>query len=165
MSAFHTMQVIRVNAKNVDPAVSLDTSKVQEYARTRDRAHLEYLPGATPDLFQVQKLPATYLAVLSDNFAMKINQKAVMAFCMACHEVVCGDGTSIKLEPSELQEVVISGKKLSLPKDTDSWIEKVTEEFGYETILEIGQVAIDFAGLSKRATPFFNSWVGMAQSR
>lgn len=165
MGVFQNMEVVRVNASCPDSSLDLDKSDIQGYASTRDRSRLVHLTGAEPDLFMVQKLPRTYLAVLHDSFAGRLNQKAVMAFCMSCHEVVCGDGTIIKLEANELTETKISGKTLSIPKETEAWVERVSEEFGFETILEIGQVAIDFAGLSKRSTPFFNCWVGTVQNR
>lgn len=163
MTILNTMRAVRINEKCVDPAISVKDSSIQEYAQTRDEKHLVFHEGATPDRFVIRKLTASEIATANDMYVGRPTQKAMAAFLIAVHQIEMGDGSVFEIGKDELEDKFIAGRKITLPKD--SWVERVIEEFGLDTVVEIGQVAIDFAGLGKRATPFFNCWVGMAQAR
>lgn len=155
------MKAVRINASSSDAAIDLERSDIQQYAKTRDEKHLVFSDGSAPDRFVIRKLNPSEIATINDLYAARPNQKALLAFMLAVQQIELSDGSVMEITKEEMVETVVGGKKVTAPGD--KWIERVIGEFSYDSVLEIGQVAIDFAGLGKRAIPFFNCWVGMVQ--
>jgi hypothetical protein len=156
MSEFKAMKIVAANAKGMDPAIDLDKSNISEYAKTRDLKHLTFLDGMQPTFFVVKKVPATYVMSLGDQ-GMGPNLKKAIMFSASCHRVELGEGGVME---AELKEQKIGGAQTIQLPASDSWVTEITEEFGLDTVLEVGQVSIDFASLGKKNKPSFSYFPG-----
>lgn len=146
----NSLEAIATNAIWSDPAICADQSDgesiaehVVKYRRTRDLKDLVLKEGHTPTLFVLKPIPAKALAGLL-SASLGPTFRAALAFLYSCHLVKLPDGQL--LEPSEY-EAGANGLKLA----KDDWLEKIRDEFGYETVQEMGGVALQRAQLPARA--------------
>lgn len=170
---FAPLRVVRINKTNPDPALDLEPVEAEEwveggslpmdvesYAANRRNVDLvKVKDGARPDWFTVNSLSPMRLNALKSSYISE-ELKFFTSFNMSCHLIERADGTVMK--PAKFNVEKISGQTMRTPDE--SWLKEVMSEFGYDTILEIGQVAIQHAGLAKDATGPFTCWVGTVAS-
>jgi hypothetical protein len=171
-----TLRVVRVNA--ACPEESLETSatkeQIVEYIRTRDPEGLVFPPEYSAVVFEVLRLPQPFIAdVLSG--IHPYDARRLLAFRAAVHSVFKGKLDSAELaSDSEGNLLVCKDKKASgknapyVSTDGDhgtdiaplSFVQAIANQWGYDTIMELGQVAIDFAKLPEGKRGPFSLWVG-----
>lgn len=185
------MRVVRIGDTARDPSLDwsmmLKEDLIGPYFRTRDEEHLRFLPGDTaekPVYFHVTRLPAAFMTQVISNLYQKADQQTA-AFNAACHLVTLADGLTpmsfnygdpnepvlLKVFPSNTQNVKgldFVAKDGAFGVDVapqEAWPQAITDCFGYETVCEIGQVAMDFARLRVGAKGPFALWGGSGQMR
>jgi hypothetical protein len=138
-------RVVRVNDVTRDPALNMTPAQLVRYCEDRDEAKLSFREGCQPDWIEVQPIPRTQLPLLDSLFDQE--QRWVRAFAIACHRIVCGDGTVIECPAEQLAPSGRDAKAAS-----EEWIYgEVFDRIGMLGIYEVGQVAIARAKLPKGA--------------
>jgi hypothetical protein len=154
-SLLSVRKVVRVNKQNPDPSLDLAVMDVDAYAMTRNQDLIVMKEGERPDLFVIGRIPGSILMLLKHN-GKSLSENALLGFRVACHRVELANGDI--LEASDFIKEKIGSKIVHTAKE--DWFDTVLDRFGYDTILEMGQVAIDHAGLPLGADGPFLCWVG-----
>lgn len=165
---FGPIYAVACNGMFFDPAIDVDNPEmmtpseaamVAEYIKTRDLNVLRFKDGVKPNLFRIARLPrrsAEYMRSLPNR-----RSAALMAFAYSVHYVLCSDNTEVKLQNSELTSLP---DKAVAPKDEEAWYARVGDVFGNDTLVEMGEVAMQLSALPRAARgPFFSS-VGLGQT-
>ena len=171
-----TLRVVRVNPACPEECIEATANKEQiaEYIRTRDPEALVFPPEYSAIVFEVLRLPQPFVAdVLSG--IHPYDSRRLLAFRAAVHNVFVGKLDSTELaKDSEGNLLVCKDKKSSgknaafVSADGDhgtdiaplSFVQAIANLYGYDTIMELGQVAIDFAKLPDGKKGPFTLWVG-----
>lgn len=160
---FNPLKVVRLNRRCPDTALDLQEIDVEEYKKTRDPELLKTLDDRKPTWFHIQKMPAIWVAGLGVS-GLTLEQKCIVAFRAAVHIIDRPDGSQLTPASFEKPEQ-IKGSIHKVTMADGNWFETVCDEFGYDTILEIGQIALDKATLPKDQLGPFTCWVGTVQKR
>lgn len=124
-----------------DPAIDLEKTNIEEYAKERDLSKVKFLEGKTPSIFKIEKISASVMIRLLNLFPAGDSANAVL-FLASCKEFTTSDGQEVKADG------IVSNMA------PDSWLDKVQEEVGYEGLIELMTVAARFQKLSKRDKSF-----------
>jgi hypothetical protein len=130
------IRVVRVNDATRDPALNMTPAQILRYLEDRDPAKLAFKDGCAPDWIEVQPIPRTQIPLLDSLF--EDEQRWVRAFAIACHRIVCGDGSVIECPPEQLAP---SGKDAKMAGE--EWVYgEVFDRIGMHGIYEVGQLAL-----------------------
>jgi hypothetical protein len=157
---FSSFKVVRLNSLTPDVALDLDNMDVDSYLVSRDESLVKAMEGMKPVWFHIGRLPAQYVLGLKSQ-ASTLAEKAIGAFSTGCHKIEMPDGSV--LEPSKVKKLPIKGTNISINLADDSWFQTAIDEFSYDTIIEIGQIVLDHASLSKDQRGPFSCWVSTVQ--
>ncbi len=157
-NSFSPKEVVRINNKCPDPALDLTKMDVEAYSKSRDFALVKVLDGQAPTVFIVDRVSYQLAQAYRRQPDMEFRQQ--MAFASACQRVNLPNGST--LTPSKTTTLKLGGQ--SFETADDDWLQLITDTFGFDTILEIGQVAMDLATLPKDAKAGFSFWLGRVQS-
>lgn len=165
------LRVVACNGTYVDPAVDearFTKDVASQYIRTLDLSTLPLAEGRKPVLFTLARLPVSYLSVIS---AMATEDRRRVAALLGSLRSVGREGdqplaevlppTPKPPEGSPWVGAVVDGC-LVAPAELAQW---VADEFGFETVQQLGQQALDFARLPKAARGPFCWWGGAGARR
>lgn len=147
-SPIEPLIAVRLNATCPDKAVVFDAAAIM-YAQTRNLASLTIADGETPDKFVLRPLTKQQVRRLKDEPGHAT--RACMAFRMACHEIRCADGTTLRAED---HGQIVGGQMAD-----EKWIDAVWDRFSDATIYEMGDIAIARASAALGKAPAYN-WPG-----
>lgn len=136
-SPFSVLNVVTCD----DPAIDLEQTNIEEYAKDRDLSKVKFLTGKQPSIFKVEKISASVMIRLVNLFPVGDSANAVL-FLASCKEFTNSSGEKVEAEG------IVNGMA------PDSWLDQVQEEVGYEGLIELMSVAARFQKLSKRDRSF-----------
>lgn len=136
------LRIVRI----ADPSIDLAAMDLAGYLRSREFDLLKFKDDSKPDVFIITKLPMQHLTALKDLTSGKNNQ-AINAVAMACHRIEMGNGEV--MVPEKINQIRLGATTIAVADD--AWAVTLSETFGYNALIEIGTVAIEFAGLPKNA--------------
>jgi hypothetical protein len=143
------IEVVCVAEGNVDPAIDVATSNLEEYARTRNPKHLRFKHGMRPTVYVLRPLKAMYVLDKLNN--MPPSSRAALAFSVACHEVRLSDGEILR--PGRFNADPMYGVEVA----ADDWIDRVAAKRRLASIAEMGLFAVRRASLTpEELGPFFS---------
>jgi hypothetical protein len=133
------IEAVCVSEGNVDPAIDVAASNLDEYLRTRDPKHLRFKPGMQPTKYVLRPISAMYVMDKLEN--MPRGSKLAMAFSVACHEVRVPAGEPLR--PKRLNADPSYGVEIA----SDEWIETVRNKCRLSAVIEMGALALRRASL------------------
>lgn len=142
------LEIVRVNAKHMDPALDLDAMDLDAYRKTRDPELIKCREGQTPARFRIKPLKAAYVVDALESQLQKT--RYTMAVLASCHEITLHNGEVIK--PARMERAIFETQIADA-----SWLDVIRNKFGLETVYEIGRVAFERATLPEDARGPF-SW-------
>lgn len=157
---------MRFSATKMDPAIDQEKTTADiatRYYTTRDAKCIPLLDGKHPVLFTIQRPSALWLAEVVSAIG-HMNARRYIAF-RGCVHRVHQDGKSLleAVHPdraSKEEKYVLTKGTAGAMLSPESFIEAVARKFGHESILEMGQIALDFAELTEENTGPFGPWGG-----
>lgn len=161
ITPFQALRAVRLNRNCPDASLDLEAMDVDTYKKTRDPDLVKLLPDTKADWFTITKLPALWLASINST-ALNTEARCILAFRATCHSIERSDGSVLAPEDFE-KPITLPGTTVKVRAANGDWFNTVCDEFGYDTVLELGSIALTLAGLPKGAYGPFTSWVGMVQ--
>lgn len=164
------LKVIACNGRYCDPAVQQEGFSQElatKYIRTADASVLPLREGAKPVLFHLHRLPASYLAVVT---SLATVDRQRIAALLGSLRLAGREGETPLIEvlppkpaPPEGARWVgtITDGCLVAPTEL---VQEIADEYGYETVQQLGHWALEHAQLPRSARGPF-SWWGSAAPR
>jgi hypothetical protein len=146
-----TTVIYNAASKYPDPAIDQTKSNIKEYRKSFDASKLVFVEGSQPIKFTVKKLTMNELSIIrqfseqkGDNFgSLKSLTHGLLSYSLS-------DGTVVT--PNR----IIGPDGLSYFKDMEEELEKLSDEFGEDTLYEIGSAIFHSSGLPKNLSPFLS---------
>lgn len=135
-AAFDNLVAVRINSMTPDPAIDPKKSRLSEYRKTRALEHIAFREGQKPALFTLSPVSVTWAMGFIYGPDRGENDRYVIAFRASCHRIEQPDGTV--LTPDDVEEIE-DGKTQSASFE---WVVKVAELYGFDTVWEMGRLAL-----------------------
>lgn len=158
-SILSNMIVISVN----DAAIDTELTDLEKYGTDRELDSVKFIADQKPDTFELKKLPFAQLHIIKSSFKSPV-EKAIQGFGVAVVRVTLSDGTVIDA-PAELAKNAGKADIKEYVSEQMEFIDKVNDAVGYDVITEIGDVALQFSGMTNRQKKVFYNTLGMVRSR
>lgn len=128
---------------------------IEKYRTTRMLSDLRFKPNASPTLFRMKRLTPQFTASTE---GMGYEDQQMLTMRAACTQVILPDGQLMEATWPRRPETQ-RGQSLC----DESWIQRIVDEFGISTVLEIGPIAFQKARMRRDARGPFLCQVGLPQ--
>jgi hypothetical protein len=128
---------------------------VERYRTTRMLSDLRFRPDVAPTLFRMKRLTPQFT---SSTEGMGYEEQQLLTVRAACTQIILPTGQLMEATWPRKPEIQ-RGQNLC----DESWIQRIVDEFGISTVLEIGPIAFQKARMRKGARGPFLCQVGLPQ--